>query len=134
MTIAARGLTVYVARPNHGGVDCTDGGVSATADRLTLVGILDETDPHNPLTRVIPPSMRVFEPTVDAPAALLRTRAPMGGRILVDVVPVAASEGGWYSNGGNLATWSDSRISETVRDLLGQSFYGALHIHDRKEW
>src|SRR5690349_8609575 len=107
MTIAARGLTVGVARPADLRVDCTNGGISANHDRLTIVGVLDERDPRQPLTRAIPVECRVFEPTAEAPQALLRVRAPFGpDRLLVDVVPVAAAEGGWYQNGGNLATWS----------------------------
>jgi len=36
--------------------------------------------------------------------------------------------------GGNYAATSDSRFGEAIEKLTGQDFYGAVPIHDRKEW
>lgn len=111
------GLIVWVLRaPAHG--DCTNGGVSARADKLCVVNIPGP-----------------FEPTDDMPPVML-VDGPLNTKRLVPAVRVGDT--GWMEGdpdgpsgrvgqmaGGNFATSSDSRWSAAV------GFYGAVAIHDR---
>lgn len=126
----AKGLTVYVARTIALG-DCTNGGLSAKHDRLTVVGYVDITGQRYDL----PERAQVFEATDDAPAALLVVRN-IGGRIL-SIVPEDGADPGarWYMMGGNYASLGDSRLCDLARNLIGGAYYGAVPIHDRhEEW
>lgn len=135
--MSARGLLVYVHRSPAIG-DCTNDGISATHDRLTVVGYIDETEPgfnhFKPVVRPMPASAQVFEASDDAPAVLLHIRN-VGGPI-PSFVP-ATLDGqrveGWHMMGGNFGHVGDSRFNTLVRALLGHDFYGAIAIHDRNE-
>lgn len=105
------GLIVSIYRNAELRGDCTAGGVSSRYTRLTL-------------TNVSGP----FEPTDDAPAAILESHYP---RIL-RIRPLEAGEA-WVMFGGNFAATSDSRFRETCERLTGCAFYGAVAIHDRVE-
>jgi hypothetical protein len=92
--------------------NCSNGGISAYADRVTVVNV---PGPH--------------EPTEDAPGVILQ-RGPLG---TVNAVPV---DGGGPQMigpmmGGCYIATSDSRFSEKVRSLGGS--YGAIALHDRYE-
>ena len=103
-----KGLTVYVLRSSLG--DCTNGGISATHDQLTIIGKGIEGP---------------FEPSKDAPAVTLITRN-IGGRIYKHLEPCdenAKPLPGWYMAGGNFAEESDSRFPTDY----------PLSIHDRQE-
>lgn len=104
------GLTVYVYRDTLG--DCTNGGISSKCDQLTLVNV------EGP-----------FQPTPEAPAALLDSHIPG----LLRIVPSPVSATRHFSFGGNFAATSDSRFSEACERLSDQRFYGAVAIHDRTE-
>lgn len=124
-----KGIVLGVARAADIG-DCTNGGISSDHNRLTLVGWIDVDDTVHPM----PTDARLRTPDSTAPAVLMRVRQ-IGGRIL-SIVP-ADDDGqpveGWFMAGGNYACWSDSRVSDLARKLVGGSFYGAVAIHDRKE-
>jgi len=112
------GLNVSVYKFPLG--DCTLDGISSDVKDLCLVNV------EGP-----------FNPTADAPAALL---VKGNSRGLVKIVPAAGSNGnhwtaapGWWMMGGNYAATSDSRFHETVRKITGGESYGAVPIHDRQE-
>lgn len=69
-----------------------------------------------------------FEPTPDAPAALLESHYPGVLRIISE-----DNEMRRPMFGGNFAYTSDSRFSEACERLLNHSFSGAVKIHDRYE-
>jgi len=122
----AKGLTIWVARvPGLG--DCTADGASSRYDQFTVVEVV--TDGGRKVVEPMPEDSRVFSPTAKAPAARLVHR-PYLGKNTWHLEPIVAgvSEQPWLMAGGHYATWSDSRIS----DLVG--IYGALSIHDRKEF
>lgn len=128
-----RGLTLDVLRPAHG-TDCTNGGISATANMLTLVGVIrDHADPE-PLAR----HSRVFAATDDAPPVLLHSRT-FGEDTVLSLVPAQETKGthtrvgGWWMAGGNFAATTDSRLADLAAELTGHRFYGAIAVHDRSE-
>ena len=54
------------------------------------------------------------------------------GRNLIILKPIQESnEGTFYHHSGNFGTTSDSRFGETIRELIGYDFYGAVSIHDQ---
>jgi hypothetical protein len=111
------GLHVSVYRNAELRGDFTNGGISSSADHLTVVNVSGP-----------------FEPSDDAPAVALIDGA-LGTKILVPVLQ--DSKGKWQRvraqghvgpmAGGNYAASSDSRFGEAV------GFYGAVSIHDRFE-
>lgn len=127
------GLLIQVVRPapsTYG--DLTLGGVSAEAKHLTLIGIIDADGDYEQM----PKQSRVFPVRPDAPAVVL-DRTAGGFPILV---PASHDEElGWgrvrthTMAGGNFGASSDSRVGDALRAVSGQSFYGAVAIHDRVE-
>jgi hypothetical protein len=119
------GLTAYIYKSGLG--DCSNGGISSRADKVTLVNV------EGP-----------FEPTEDRPAAML---VPGNTAGTVKVVAAVAGDDGTYAPvkqngdgkqvgpmmGGAYVATSDSRFSRAVEDLLGHRFYGAVPLHDRFE-
>ena len=101
-----KGLIIYIFKDSLG--DCTNGGISANREELTLIG-----------KGVSGP----FEPTLERPAVCLGEK---GG--VTNLVPACPETGkpepGWYSYGGNIASCSDGRFPHDY----------PLKIHDRKEW
>lgn len=126
MNDATRGLHVNVFRSPAIG-DCTLGGVSATHDGLTIVGILDETQ-GGTIATPMPDQCRAHTVSDNAPAVWLVKQNPCG-RIDWYLRPVASTPGrsGKPMMGGNLAYTSDSRLSAIVGNRAG------LPIHDRYE-
>lgn len=106
-----KGLVISIYR--SGKYDCTNGGVSATADEALVVG---------------PGIPGIFE-AHDRPVLILK---PGNVRGTVKLVP-AVAEGKWTMFGGNFAHTSDSRFGDAVRAIVGGEFYGAVAIHDRIE-
>jgi hypothetical protein len=70
-----------------------------------------------------------FEPTADAPAAMLITGHANKSAI---IVPADEYTGGAQMFGGTFGSTSDSRFSEAVKALTGTSHF-AVAIHDRRE-
>lgn len=143
------GLPVTVYRRGDG-LDATWHGISATFDRLVIVGTIDLTDPRNRagLPAVAPFANRTwrhgavapfFRGYATAPAALVRRRMGLDEH-LVHVEPVTfdPDTGLWRMAhphtmfGGNYVA-GDSRFSELAANQLGHSFYGAIPVHDRVE-
>ena len=108
------GMIVHVYRNDLG--DSTAGGISSTAKQLCLTNV------EGP-----------FEPSEDSPAAVLVMAEPIGGRKILRIEPADAGDK-WTMFGGNYGGTSDSRFGDKCRELLGQSWYGAVAIHDRIEW
>jgi hypothetical protein len=138
-----RGLRIYVARTfisrDEFGqpVDCTNRGVSATCDRLTLVGtILRDERTGGERVIPVPADSRVFGESADAPAVALRKRSTS-----IHLVPVLwdpttqayAPPRKHYMAGGNYASLGDSRAYRAATAALGADFFGAVSIHDRYE-
>lgn len=130
------GLTVQVARVDFGGIDCTAGGVSSRHDRLTVVGIADRE------TRKIIPlgdDARVFAASADAPAVALCIGAMPGIVVIYPAELNDAGDGyrlapGWHCMGGNFAALGDSRLCRAAESVTKTRFYGAVAVHDRREW
>jgi hypothetical protein len=116
------GLIVDVYRSASRMGDCTLGGISSRFTRLCVVNV------GGP-----------FEPDDETPAVILNVRNIMGGQKVLSIVPAEKIGGGyepvksWVMMGGNYAATPDSRFSEKCEELTGQSFYGAVAIHDRIE-
>ena len=136
------GLTIQVYRTSWSGVpqDCTAGGVSATVERLTVVGTVEGVTAEGAAyVTPMPRDAQIFGPRDDAPAVALRRTN--GGQGTVCLVPVEMSEDGrtyrtvdsWVMAGGNFGGTSDSRWCRLVEMMLGHRFYGAVAIHDRIE-
>lgn len=105
------GLILSVYRPaDFGECDCTNGGISASHDRLTV-------------TNVDGP----FDPSPDAPAVYLE-KGPLGAIRLKS----PTNDGRWTMFGGNYAGTSDSRFNDAVERLIGYRA-GVVPIHDRVE-
>jgi hypothetical protein len=111
------GLTVSVYRSDMS--DCTNNGISSKAVGLCLVNVSGP-----------------FGPSDAYPAAILTTNG-VGNPVIKPAVKNDDDEWivapGWWMNGGNLAATSDSRFGEAV-SKMSPGFYGALYIHDRKEF
>ena len=116
------GIIVDVLRSYHdpdswlGDVDCTNGGIT---NHKTGVHKLTITNADGP-----------FEPTADAPAAVIKL-TPGGSAKIVPNIWADGSK--WTMFGGNYAACSDSRFGEAIKKMTGQDFYGAVPIHDRVE-
>lgn len=105
----AKGLIISVYRDADGS-DCSNNGISARYNRLTLVGA------------GIP---EIFEVSDDAPAVTLITRV-IGGEVYKHLQPCDVTGKplpGWWMFGGNFAKTSDSRFPHSY----------PLGIHDRQE-
>lgn len=125
-----KGLRVSILQDAEIG-NCSNGGVSSKVNALTIVGIVDHTYPNDLAKREVKPlpvDSRIFAPTEDAPAAIIKYRN-MGSERLVTVEPLddARATGTPWMAGGAYVTSSDSRW----RRLVG--FYGAPALHDRTE-
>lgn len=108
------GITINILRDaNLGGCDCTNGGVTSKAKRLTIVNV---EGPDNP--------------SENAPAALLEENTRGTVRIVPVEHPIGCT-GPMF--GGNYATVTDSRFVQAVEAITGAAFYGAIAVHDRFE-
>ncbi|MGB6245177.1 hypothetical protein, partial [Gordonia sp. (in: high G+C Gram-positive bacteria)] len=139
-----RGLRLSVYRP-AGYPDCTNNGISARHDVVTVVGFVSKDDEkENALSRrddiiqryvitALPKGSQVFAATDDAPAVILRYCAGNSGKL--HLAPADDAVGGtWLMAGGNYAASSDSRWSALVRHLTEATAASeAIQIHDRIE-
>jgi len=105
------GIRVTVYRSPYG--DSSNGGPSSRVAEFTVVNC------DGP-----------FEPDAKSPAAVLQ----VGPNNSIRLVPQSVLDSKkWYMFSGNYAGASDSRFTRAIEKLLGQSFYGAVAIHDRVE-
>lgn len=136
--VATEGLTLNVLRFR---TDCTNGGISATTDNLTLVGHLPEDFRNGSPVVPLPKRSRCRASADQTPAVALEIRH-IGEHQRLSLVPVTwdAHAGQWVRTyawtmaGGNYATTSDSRFGEWMEQVTGLRFPGAIDIHDRVEW
>ncbi|MGN2642308.1 hypothetical protein ACTD5D_40295 [Nocardia takedensis] len=135
---AVKGLLLFVYRNADSEIDTTHGGITAAADRVTLVGILTE-ESDGAITRV--PEWRVSMPTEQAPPVIAvvkhRHARPQRHAFLV---PVEIRDGqiqtpptGRFMFGGNYAATTDSRVPTVLTDHLHQHGPEILPVHDRAE-
>lgn len=135
-----KGLALSVYRSAAFDTDCTRGGITATADRVTVVGVIDLTDPRvrgtvvrvadwlaTPVREDAPPVVVVVERTGfwrnGAPEAHLEPVEITGdGRIL---------RGSHAIFGGNFAGQGASQFGQVLSALLGYPAPGVLRVHDR---
>jgi hypothetical protein len=121
----AKGLTMMVLK-NPLYAECANGGISERVDKVTLVGVRDETTDRK--VKPLPEHSRVFAPSEIAPPVVLVKRR-MGSRTLWHVEPLVTGESKpWFMAGGSFVETSDSRVS-----ALTEGFYGAFSLHDRSE-
>ena len=104
------GLRVYIYKERD--QDCSNNGVSARYKQLTLTNV------EGP-----------FDPSDDAPAALLIKRERVGNV----VVKPAELGSKWSMMGGCFVHSSDSRFGEAVRRLSGYAYGFPVALHDRVE-
>lgn len=127
-----KGLLLSVYKNADSNYDCTNGGVTATATRLTLVGI-KKGGKILPLTK----RMQVFQPNESAPAVILCESALPGmyGPHLEPLEYADSHNTREYAGpmmGGNYAASCDSRWSE-LGELFGHGRISAVPVHDRVE-
>jgi hypothetical protein len=103
-----RCLRVYVYRSSLG--DCTNGGVTATAEQLVVAGSAE-----------VP-----MEGYLDLIPDIVLTHNALGNVIAVPAY-APADAGVGPMDGGNYVSTSDSRWSRAV------GIYGAIPVHDRYE-
>ncbi|APD18240.1 hypothetical protein SEA_HAMMY_77 [Mycobacterium phage Hammy] len=122
-----RGLRLNVFRWSLG--DCTNGGVSAAASHLTLVGYVK---PGEKAVRDLPARSQVFPVNADAPAVVMVESNLRGA--LPHLVPLAEYEAGkWLMSGGNHAG-GDSRFGDLIASVFdGPKCVATLPVHDRIE-
>jgi hypothetical protein len=112
-------ISVYRNAEWADGTDCTNGGLSS---KYTSLCVVNAEGP--------------FEPSAQSPAVLLDNHYKNSVRL----IPAEKVGGVWkpikghWQMGGNYGATSDSRFGELIERLGGVRFYGAVAIHDRKEW
>ena len=108
-----------------GEYDCSNGGISSEASRVTVVNV------DGP-----------FKSDGDAPAVLLMPGHLPGVAHLVPAVEIPGDgpevwtpmqAGAGPMMGGCYVGTSDGRFSEAVEAITGSRFYGAVPLHDRFE-
>jgi hypothetical protein len=136
----ARGLILSVYRPADLPGDCTNGGITAKANAVTVTGVRDDRFRRGrelPPVRPLPSMSRVFAPTDRAPEVTLVIRANgRGGRWLhLEPAGTTGQPGndadGPLMAGGNWAGTSDSRWSELIGGGPGGGH--PVSVHDRRE-
>ncbi len=144
MTDTQLGLRVHVLR-SASLPDCTNNGISNKHAHLTIVGIITPTnETHNMATAAteispdfqltaLPATARLFPPSADAPAAVLRYSRGRYSRL--NIAPLdACLAGRWVMAGGNYAETTDSRWNDLLRTITDSDAVGsAVPIHDRIE-
>lgn len=119
--MAPTGITAHIYRSNGG--DTSNRGISTRVNKVTVIGTLREDGKLDPVRGP-------FTPTDDAPAVILvRRHGVMGSPGTVHARPYGDDlpRTGWMAGGTYIAT-SDSRLVEAA------GFYGAISLHDRREW
>ncbi len=134
------GFRVRVYRDASTG-DCTLGGVSGKADRLTVIGTVDRRHMRQSyLIDPLPKDMKMHAPSEDAPPVALVVDHACGD-LRVTLLPLNGSgnlvtglvtdSDGWVMFGGNFAHTTDSRWSDLLRSFGATS--APVAVHDRIE-
>lgn len=136
-TAAVKGLTLHVYRDAGRGIDCTNGGITATATRVTLVG-LTAPDLGREITRL--PEWQISEPSPDAPPVVAVINRWRGSSRYAYLAPVEITAGeiatprpGRFMFGGNFAATDDSRFSGVLAYYLNNDGPDILRVYDRIE-
>ena len=129
-----KGLILSVYRNAELPGDHTNGGITATANAVTVTGVRRGTRTRKPAAvEPLPRNMRVFKPTERAPEVTLVIRDNGTGGHWLSLEPAADGPGGsvWWMAGGNYAGACDSRWAE----LTGEGPGGGrpVSVHDRTE-
>lgn len=124
-------LTVYRAAGSY--PDCSNGGISAKADVVTVVGRL-----VGGKVIELPRDCRVFEPSDDAPAVVLVPSRVPGYSVTPHLIPLEFVEDlppGTVGpmDGGNYAGSCDSRFGELGKLYADSLNLDVVAIHDRVE-
>lgn len=124
-------LHIYRAAKNKG-FDGTNGGISAGADAVTLVGFRHRH--HDGEVQPLPQVSQVFEPTAEEPAVILVPSA-LPNQYGPHLEPLEAPGDARIIGpmfGGNYAGSSDSRWS-ALGELFGHGRLDLVAVHDRFE-
>lgn len=132
-----KGLTAEILK--HEGRSCSNGGLSSTADEVTIVGITTiEGSGRIGHVRPVPETARVFEPTEEAPPVVIVHRY-LFGEFIPQAVPAAVVDGEIRllvrddcvgpMAGGCYITTSDGRYAA----LLERKTSMPIALHDRFE-
>jgi len=130
-----KGLLIHVYRhsdPRWG--DSSNGGISATHDKLVVVG----TKKHGEELKPLPRESQVFTPTDEAPAVVLVESAvphyygPHLEPLELHDKHNTQEYAGPY-DGGNYAGTSDSRWAALGRDVFGHDRLSVVPVHDRTD-
>ncbi|NKY53887.1 hypothetical protein [Nocardia vermiculata] len=135
---AVKGLTLHVYRNAAAEMDHTNGGITATATRVTLVGISVE-DLGGEVTRL--PDWQVSTPTEDAPPVVAVVNRRWNGTARYAFLAPAEIRdneiqrppAGRYMFGGNYAATHDSRFRNALSYYLNNEGPDVLRVHDRTE-
>jgi hypothetical protein len=93
--------------------DCTNDGLSSKYSTVVIVNVPGP-----------------FKPDDKYPAVQLEL---CYGNVIAKPVVNDSEYKPWFMFGGNFLYTSDSRFRETLEEMLGHKFYGAIPIHDRVE-
>lgn len=129
-------LTIYRSLRKGTVQDYTNGGLTASVDEVTVIGVIDNREDLvwgvDHVARV-PSGMWLSAPTVERPAAVLVFRR-FGEKVIAHVAPWPSPRTrGRGMAGGNYAATSDSRVARLVEDYGVWGQYGAFAVHDRFE-
>lgn len=119
------GMIVNVLKNALG--DCTNGGISGSANYLCVVNVDGPFEPTEKYPAAILTTNQVGNPVIKPAEYDKTTYADGSAEINFSV------KEGWFMMGGNFAYTSDSRFGKALRKM-GANFYGAIPIHDRQEW
>ncbi|GAB2554856.1 hypothetical protein [Nocardia heshunensis] len=128
-----RGLVLTVFRGPYNAT-C---GVTATHDKVTVIGIVDETQKEeHPV-----PEWRASAPTPDAPPVVVVIKRrfsslntyPPERYAFLRPVPAPGQRPPWFMHGGNYAGDTDSRFHKALERILGYPVGAVLPVHDRTE-
>tara|TARA_B100000579_G_scaffold144461_1_gene117246 strand:- start:1653 stop:2027 length:375 start_codon:yes stop_codon:yes gene_type:complete len=114
------GLHVYIYRDETLG-GCSNHGVSDIKTRPHIKGLT--------ITNIEAP----FEPSEEYPAAKLIVEKHFKYPTVRVVPQELLNAKAWSMMGGSYVATSDSRFNETIEQLTGHTFYGAVALHDRTE-
>lgn len=128
-THSTGGVTAHIFRWNLG--ECSNGGISSRVEEVTVIGVCDltPTGKFGPITPVAGP----FKPSEQAPSVILVRRRISGitrdqARVIIHAQPYGddVPDDGWMAGGTFIH--GDSRVSDA------SGIYGAIALHDRREW
>jgi len=140
MAKATAGYRADIYAPNfiaRRGGDATNGGVSSTADHITIVGT---THMSTGTVCPVPGKFQATEPGNNAPAVAIRFMRGLHGALSAHLVPVAWDErrgcysvfGRAYSFGGNRADL-DREFARAIQFATTAEVPEFIKIHDRME-